>query len=65
MARKKEGRTEEARRIALNFLQHRFGPLDATFTARVNSLELEQLEAVTTALFDAKELADIMPLLEE
>ncbi|MBK8049405.1 MAG: Rpn family recombination-promoting nuclease/putative transposase [Anaerolineales bacterium] len=60
-----KGRTEEARRIALNFLQHRFGPLDATLAARVNSLELEQLEALTTATFDAKKLADIMPLLEQ
>ena len=60
-----KGRTEEARRIATNFLQHRFGPLDATLTARVNCLELEQLEALTTATFEARELADIISLLEQ
>ncbi|MBK8049209.1 MAG: DUF4351 domain-containing protein [Anaerolineales bacterium] len=48
----------------MNFLQYRFGPLDATLTARVNCLDLDQLEALTTTLFTARNLADIMPLIE-
>ena len=54
-----EGRQQEASRVTLRLLTRRCGPLSEATTARIQSLPLEQLEALAEALLDFQGLDDL------
>ncbi len=54
-----EGRTEEAQSLILRQLARRVGPLPASVEAQVQSLKLQQLEALSEALLDFAQLPDL------
>ncbi len=56
---KTEGRTEEARSLILRLLVRRVGTLPATVEAQVQTLALQQLEALGEALLDFVHLDDL------
>jgi predicted transposase YdaD len=53
------GRAAEAAAVALRLLNRRCGPLSEVSTARIQSLPLEQLEALTEAILDFNGPADL------
>ncbi len=60
-----EGRLEGEAVVALRLLNRRCGPLSEVTTARVQALQLEQLEALTEALLDFSGPADLKRWLAE
>ena len=57
---REEGRQQEAAKVTLRLLTRRCGPLSEATTARIQSLPLEQLEALAEALLDFQGLDDLM-----
>ena len=60
-----EGRQQEAAALSLRLLQRRFGPLDAASIARIEALELSQLEDLSLCLLDFSAAADLQHWLEQ
>ena len=56
---REEGRQEGEAAAALRQLNRRCGPLSEATRARIQSLPLEQLEALSEALLDFQGLADL------
>ncbi|NJO53017.1 MAG: DUF4351 domain-containing protein, partial [Leptolyngbyaceae cyanobacterium RM2_2_4] len=54
-----EGRQEEGRSLILKLLTRRVGALSPTVVTQIQSLTLEQLEALGEALLDFNDLADL------
>jgi Domain of unknown function (DUF4351) len=54
-----EGRTEEARSLILRQLIRRFGTFSVRMKTEVQSLNLQQLEALSEALLDFDQLSDL------
>jgi len=54
-----EGRQQEAARVTIRLLTRRCGPLSEATTARIQSLPLEQLEALAEALLDFQGADDL------
>ena len=60
-----QGRQQEAAALSLRLLQRRFGPLDAASIARIEALELNQLEDLSLNLLDFSATADLQHWLEQ
>ncbi|MBK8045955.1 MAG: DUF4351 domain-containing protein [Anaerolineales bacterium] len=60
-----KGRTAEAHRLVTRLLEHRFGPLPASISRHLARLSLDQLEALSTFMLDARELAEIETYLKQ
>jgi predicted transposase/invertase (TIGR01784 family) len=60
-----QGRQEEGRSLILRLLTRRFGLLPDSTLSHINTLSLEQLEALAEALLDFAALADLTAWLEE
>ena len=60
-----EGRLEGEAKVALRQLNRRCGPLSNATTARIQALQLEQLEALAEALLDFSGPADLAAWLAE
>jgi len=56
---REEGRQQEAASVTLRQLTRRCGPLSEATTARIQSLPLEQLEALAEALLDFEGADDL------
>ena len=56
---REEGRQQEAASVTLRQLTRRCGPLSEATTARIQSLPLEQLEALAEALLDFQGADDL------
>ena len=54
-----EGRQQEAASVTLRLLTRRCGPLSEATTARIQSLPLDQLEALAEALLDFQGADDL------
>ena len=57
---KEEGRQEGESALILRLLKRRFGLMDVALAARIQGLEIEQLEALGEALLDFTELSDLV-----
>ncbi|NCR53618.1 MAG: Rpn family recombination-promoting nuclease/putative transposase [Microcystis aeruginosa L211-07] len=57
---KEEGRQEGESALILRLLQRRFGAVDEVLAARIQSLEIEQLESLAEALLDFTALNDLV-----
>lgn len=57
---KEEGRLEGESALILRLLQRRFGAVDEMLAARIQSLEIEQLESLAEALLDFTTLNDLV-----
>ncbi|GEA27540.1 hypothetical protein MiAbW_02106 [Microcystis aeruginosa NIES-4325] len=57
---KEEGRLEGESALILRLLQRRFGAVDEVLAARIQSLEIEQLESLAEALLDFTTLNDLV-----
>ena len=55
-----EGRLEGESALILRLLQRRFGAVDEVLTARIQALEIEQLESLAEALLDFTALNDLV-----
>ncbi|MCS5692880.1 DUF2887 domain-containing protein [Cyanobium sp. FGCU-6] len=62
---RQEGRLEGEAKVALRQLDRRCGPLSNATTARIQALQLEQLEALAEALLDFSGPADLAAWLAE
>ncbi len=62
---RQEGRCEEGRSLILRQLTHRFGAVSEPFVLGINTLSLEQLEALGEALLDFSSMADLEAWLSE
>lgn len=56
---RQEGRRQEGRSLILRLVQRRFGDLPQTTICQIDTLSLEQLEALGEALLDFAEMADL------
>jgi len=56
---RQEGRQEGESALILRLLKRRFGLVDEVLAARIQGLEIEQLEALGEALLDFTELSDL------
>ena len=61
---REEGRRREASTLALRQLERRCGSLDAPTTARIEALNLSQLEELALALLDFRSARDLQTWLE-
>ncbi|MFM6481674.1 MAG: DUF4351 domain-containing protein, partial [Microcystis panniformis] len=57
---KEEGRQEGESALVLRQLSRRFGAVDEVLTARIQALEIEQLESLAEALLDFTALNDLV-----
>ncbi|GCL53102.1 hypothetical protein NIES3806_04320 [Microcystis aeruginosa NIES-3806] len=55
-----EGRLEGESALILRLLQRRFGAVDEVLAARIQALEIEQLESLAEALLDFTTLNDLV-----
>ncbi|MBK8046896.1 MAG: Rpn family recombination-promoting nuclease/putative transposase [Anaerolineales bacterium] len=60
-----KGMTVEARRLVTRQLQHQIGPLPASISRHLDRLSLDQLEALSTFLLDARSLAEVETYLKQ
>ncbi|MCL1464618.1 Rpn family recombination-promoting nuclease/putative transposase [Argonema galeatum] len=60
-----EGKQEEALKMVMRPLTHRFGVLDGELQSRLGGLSVEELEDLNEALFDFSDISDLVNWLEE
>ncbi|MDZ8105445.1 MAG: DUF4351 domain-containing protein [Nostoc sp. DedQUE12a] len=61
---KQQGKQEQAQALVLRLLQRRVGSLSQEIQERIQSLSLEQLEALSEALLDFSAIADLLNWLQ-
>ncbi len=59
-----QGKHEEALMLVLRLLQRRVGPLDTVYEEQIRRLSLEALEALSEALLDFTQVADVATWLQ-
>ena len=59
-----EGETQEAEKLVLQLLQHRFGEISPNLSEQIRRLSLVEVENLAKALLDFQTLSDLVSWLE-